>query len=172
MRHRAGRSLALALLAVLALVGCDTGGVAPTGPVATDAPTSSVSPLGEPELAVCDGIVRMTQGVTRLEGVRIRRGAAGSLETALDLVLEGQSLVLDYVPGRLRRQVRTLGFAVSNLIIAVEGFRTTNRIEAAAATIRRRTTALRRAIDQFRSQVGCPDPTSGAAPAGSVSPGG
>ena len=97
--------------------------------------------------------------MTRLEGIRLRRGASATLGSALELVLEGQRLVLDYAPGRMRPQVRTLGFAVTNLTIAVEGFRTTQRIEAAASTIRRRITSLRRAVDHFRSGVGCPGAT-------------
>jgi hypothetical protein len=102
----------------------------------------------------------MGEGVARLEGIRMRRGAANTLGSALDLVLEGQRLVLDYAPGRMRSQVRTLGFAVTNLTIAVEGFRTGDRLEAAAATIRKRTAALRRAIDHFRTGVGCPGATA------------
>ena len=160
MRHRAGRSLTLAVLALVIVAGCG-GGAAPTGPGATGAPTASVPPLGEAELAVCDGTLRMGDGVTRLERTRVRRGAGNDLASALDLVLEGQRLVLDYATGRMRRQVRTLGFAVTNLTIAVEGFRTADRLQAAASTIRRRTSGMRRAIDNFRSWVGCPAPVAG-----------
>jgi hypothetical protein len=102
----------------------------------------------------------MDDGVTRLEGIRLRRGASATLGSALELVLEGQRSVLDYAPGWMRPQVRTLGFAVTNLTIAVEGFRTTQRIEAAASTIRKRITSLSRAVDHFRSWVGCPGATA------------
>ena len=159
MRRRAVRSLTLVVLALVVVAGCG-GGAAPTGPGTTGAPTASVPPLGEAELAVCDGTVRMGDGVTRLERTRVRRGAGNDLGSALDLVLEGQRLVLDYATGRMRRQVRTLGFAVTNLTIAVEGFRTADRLEAAAATIRKRTAALRRAIDHFRTGVGCAGATA------------
>ena len=169
MRRRAGRSLTLAVLVLVVVAGCG-GGVAPTGPGTTGAPTASAPPLGEAELAVCDGTVRMDDGVTRLEGLRVRRGSANDLASALDLVLEGQRLVLDYAPGRMRRQVRTLGFAVTNLTIAVEGFRTADRLEAAASTIRRRTTAMRRALDSFRSWVGCSAPVAGPAGPAAATP--
>jgi hypothetical protein len=159
VRRRAGRSLVLAVLAAVVVTGCG-GGAAPTGPNTTDVPSPSVAPLSEAELAVCDGTVLMREGVARLERIRVRRGAGDSIVGALDLVLEGQRLVLDDTPGRLRQQARTLGFAVTNLTIAVEGFRTTDRMEAAAATIKRRTTALRKAIDTFRASVGCPGPTA------------
>jgi hypothetical protein len=170
--RRAGRSLILALLAIVAVVGCG-GGASPSGPTTTSgSPAASASPLGEAELAMCDGTVRMGDGVARLEGIRMRRGAGNTLGSALDLVLEGQRLVLDYAPGRLRSQVRTLGFAVTNLTIAVEGLRTADRVEAAAATIRKRTTALGRAIDHFRTVVGCPGATTAPAEAAaSVAPG-
>ena len=173
MGSRAGRWLTLVLFAVTVFAGCG-GGAAPTGPGTTDASTASAPALTEDELAVCDGTVRMGDGVTRLEGIRLRRGASGTLSNALELVLEGQRLVLDYAPGRIRPQVRTLGFAVTNLTIAVEGFRTTPRIEAAASTIRRRTTSLRRAIDNFRSWVGCPgaSPVPDASARPSLGPGG
>ena len=159
MGPRAGRSLTFVVLAVMAVAGCG-GGAAPTGPGTTDTSSPSAPALDEDELAVCDGTVRMSDGVTRLEGIRLRRGASNTLGSAVDLVLEGQQLVLDYAPGRMRPQVRTLGFAVTNLTIAVEGLRTAERVEAAASNIRRRITSLRKAVDHFRSWVGCPGATA------------
>jgi hypothetical protein len=104
--------------------------------------------------------------------MRVRRGSGGTLGHALDLVLEGQRLILDFAPARMRTRVRTLGFAVTNLTIAVEGFVTADRIEPAAATIKRRTTALRRALDSFRTWVGCPAANGSPAslPPGSAAP--
>ncbi len=175
MRRRAGRSLALVVIVAMAVLGCG-GGAAPTGPGATDVATSSAPALSDDERAVCDGTVRMGEAVRRLEGIRVRRGAASTLLSTLESLLEGQRLVLDHAPGRMRSQVRTLGFAVTNLTIAIEGFRTADRIEAAASTIRRRTTALSRAVERFRSWVGCPSPVPGAgvsvsAPPASADPG-
>jgi hypothetical protein len=169
VRRRTGRTLVLALVAAVGVVGCGGGATAPTDPGVTDSPTASARVLGEAELAVCDGTIRMGQGVTRLRQVRIRRGAADRLGSALDMVLEGQQLVLDYQPGRMRSRVRTLGFAVTNMTIALEDFRTTDRYDAAASNVKRRITALRRAIDSFRSWVGCPDPDPGGQAAAATS---
>jgi hypothetical protein len=143
------------------------GGSGTAGPGSTISPSSSAPVLTEDELAACDGTLRMAQGVAQLRSVRLRRGATGHLTSALDLITEGQRLVVDYAPGRMRTRVRTLGFAVTNLTIAVEDFRTTDRVDAAASNVKRRTTALRRAIDSFRTWVGCPGqaPSDGAADA-------
>lgn len=146
----------MVLLAVT-LVACG-GGSEPSFPAATSDPASSIPVLGEAELAVCDGTVRMAQGVARLRDIRARKGAEARLDAALSLVVEGQRLVLDYGTARMRTRVRTLGFAVTNMTIAVEDFRTTDRLEAAASNIKRRTTALRRSIESFRSWLGCPEP--------------
>lgn len=160
MTGRASGTAVLVLL-VATLVGCGSGS-APGGPVASADPSASMPVLGEAELAVCDGTVRMSEGVTRLRSVRVRRGAGNSLGGALDLVLEGQRLVEEYAPSRMRTRVRTLGFAVTNVVIAVEDFRTTDRQQAAASNIRRRTNALGHGIEGFREWVGCPDPEGGA----------
>jgi hypothetical protein len=160
------------VLLLAALLGCG-GGAVPGDPVTSADPSASAQVLGEAELAVCDGTIRMDQGVTRLRSVRLRRGAGGNLVGALDLVLEGQRLVEEYAPSRMRTRVRTLGFAVSNVVIAVEDFRTTDRQQVAASNIRRRTNALRRSIEGFREWVGCPDPGAGApARAPEATPGG
>jgi hypothetical protein len=156
--RRAGRSLTLAVLVAIAVSGCG-GGAAPSGSGPSQLPSASVPALTEADLAVCDGTVRMGEGVARLDGLRVRRQSINSIGGALDLVLEGQRLVLDYAPGRMRTRVRTLGFSVTNLVIAIEGLETADRVEAAVATIRRRTTALGRALDNFRTWVGCPSPT-------------
>jgi hypothetical protein len=137
------------------LTGCG-GGSGTSGPGSTVGPSSSAVVLDEDELAVCDGTLRMAQGASRLRSVRIRHGAADRLTSAMDLITEGQQLIVEYAPGPMRTRVRTLGFAVTNLVIAVEDFRTTDRIDAAATNVKRRTTALRRAIDTFRASVGCP----------------
>lgn len=154
MGGQAGRWVVLVLLAAI-IVACG-GGAAPSLPSATTDPSASVPVLGEAELAVCDGTVRMSQGVARIRDARVRRGADGRLESALGLVVEGQQLVLEYATRRMRARVRTLGFAVTNMTIAVEDFRTTDRVEAAASNIKRRATALRRSIESFRSWLGCP----------------
>jgi hypothetical protein len=165
VRRRAGRWLTLSLLAALLLVGCG-GAASPTTPQASVAPSASIAVLGEAELAVCDGTIRMGQGVTMLRETRLRRGAANRLTSGLDTVVEGQRLVLEYATARMRTRVRTLGFAVTNMTIAVEDYQTTDRLDAAASNIKRRTTALRRAVDSFRSWVGCPPPVADdAAPA-------
>jgi len=171
--RRVGRWLVVPLLAAT-LVGCG-GAATPSAPASSPGPSASAAALGEAELAVCDGTVRMAEGVTSLRSIRLRRGAETRLTSALDLVTEGQRLILDYAPGRMATRVRTLGFAVTNMTIAVEDFRTTDQLDAAAANVKRRTTALRRAIDAFRVWVGCPstasDPT-GASPSapGSADP--
>ncbi len=158
----------LIVLLVAALLGCG-GGAAPGEPVTSADPSASVPVLGEAELAMCDGTIRMDQGVTKLRSVRLRRGAGGSLVGALDMILEGQRLVEEYAPSRTRTRVRTLGFAVTNVVIAVEDFRTTDRQQVAASNIRRRTNALRRGIESFRAWAGCPDPDDAAgAPAASA----
>lgn len=149
----------LALLAIV-LVGCGDGSTTPSVPAPTGGPSASAPILGEAELAVCDGTTRMNQGVDELHQVRLRRGAGDSLTSALDRVVEGQRLVLEYATGRMRTRVRTLGFAVANITIAVEDFRTTDRYDEAAANIKRRTTALRRAVEAFRTWVGCPEDTT------------
>jgi hypothetical protein len=133
-----------------------------------------VPALTEADLAVCDGTVRMGQGVSRLERLRVRRQSINSIGGALDSVLEGHRLVVEFAPGRMRTRVRTLGFAVTNLTIGVEGLETSDRMDAAVALIKRRTTALRRAIDNFRSWVGCPSPTDRpvATPPATAEPGG
>lgn len=143
------------VLLVAVLAGCG-GGAAPAPTSTPPGPSASVPVLGEAELAVCDGTVRMDEGVRRLRSIRLRRGAGNSLVGALDLILEGQRLVGEYASSRMRARVRTLGFAVTNVVIAVEDFQTTDRQQVAASNIRRRTNALRRAIDTFREWVGCP----------------
>jgi hypothetical protein len=164
---RAGPGMLLALL-LWVLLGC--GGGAPGEATPSDQPSASAAVLSEAVLAVCDGTVRMTQGATALQRIRLRQGAAGQLGNALDLVVEGQQLVLDYAPSVLRTRVRSLGFAVTNITIAIEGFRTTNDLATAADTIRRRTTALRRAIDSFRVSVGCPAPGAARSRAAATEP--
>lgn len=154
---------------VAALAGCG-GGTAPIDPVATGGPSSSVPILGEAELAVCDGTIRMGQGVTALRAIRLRKDAGNHLGSALETVLEGQRLVSEYASGRMRARVRTLGFAVTNVTIAVEDYRTTDRFQAAASNVRRRTTALRRTLDSFRSWVGCPVPSAGGPTAATSGP--
>ena len=158
MGVRAARWLVLSLLAALVLVGCGGSG-GPTAPGSSVAPSASAAVLGEAELAVCDGTTRIGEGVTHLRSIRLRRGAADRLGAALDMVVEGQRLIVEYATSRMRTRVRSLGFAVSNITIAVEDFQTTDRVEAAASNVKRRTTALRRAVDGFRSWVGCPGAT-------------
>jgi hypothetical protein len=152
-RARGGVLLALLALAVL---GCG-GGASPSGPVATGGPSSSVPALGEAELAVCDGTVRMSEGVARIREIRLRRGAEARVASAFELVAEGQALVTDYAPLGMRTRARSLGFAVTNLSIAIEDLHTTDRVDAAVSNIKRRTTALRRSIEGFRTWVGCPE---------------
>lgn len=157
-RHARRWVLVTPLLATV--VGCG-GGAAPATPAPTIDPSASATPaLGEAELAVCDGAARMSDGVTMIRTIRLRKGADGRLASALDLVGEGQRLVLDFAPARMYVRVRTLGFAVTNLTIAVEDLQTTDRLDAAVSNVKRRTTALRRAIDGFRAWVGCPGPTA------------
>jgi hypothetical protein len=167
--RRAVRWWLLPLLAVATLVAC--GGATPSAPVASLLPSASSPVLGQAELTVCDGTVQMRDGVTHLRQVRLRRGAADQLGVALDIVVEGQRLVTDAATTRMRTRVRTLGFAVSNMVIAVEDVRTTDRIDAAASNLRRRTTALRRAIDSFRDWVGCPAPGGTNEADGTTAPG-
>lgn len=162
MGGQAGRVVVLTLL-ISVLAGCG-GGAAPAEPTATSGPSSTAPVLGEAELAVCDGTIRMSQGVAILRAIRLRRGAGDDLAGALETILEGQRLVLDYASSRMRTRVRTLGFAVTNVTLAVEDFRTTGHRGTAASNIKRRTTALRRAIETFRSWVGCPDPTTDGPP--------
>jgi len=164
----------VAPLLAASVIGCG-GGAAPSVPLPTADPSASIPVLGEAELAVCDGVARMTEGVERFRTTRLRKGADARLSGALDLVTEGQRIVIDFAPTRMYTRVRTLGFAVTNMTIAVEDFGTTDRLDAAASNIKRRTTALRRAVDGFRTWVGCPDPTiDDAAPepsaSGSVQP--
>lgn len=155
MAGRARGGVALTLL-VLSVLGCG-GGASPSGPVGTSGPSASLPILGEAELAVCDGTLRMSEGVARIREIRLRRGAEARVADAFDLVAEGQALVTDYASSRMRTRARTLGFAVTNLAIAVEDLHTTNRVDAAISNIKRRTTALRRSIEGFRTWVGCPD---------------
>jgi hypothetical protein len=156
VRRRAGWWLLLCLSAVLVVTGCG-GGASPSPTAAPGDPMASMSPLSDDDLAVCDGTVRMVEGVGRLRAVRVRRGAADQLARALERVVEGQQLVLEYASGAMRTRVRSLGFAVANVTIAIEDLRTTDRYEAAATNVRRRITALRRAVESFRSWLGCPE---------------
>lgn len=155
MGRRARGGVVLTLIAV-SVVGCG-GGASPSGPATTVGPSASVPVLGEAELAVCDGTLRMAEGVARIREIRLGRAATARVANAFDLVVEGQALVTEYAPSRMRTRARTLGFAVTNLAIAVEDLRTTNRVDAAVSNIRRRTTALRRSLEGFRTWVGCTD---------------
>jgi hypothetical protein len=137
--------------------GCG-GAVTPTPSQHPEDPAASTLPLTDDDLAVCDGTIRMDQGATRMRQVRLSQAAVDRLQRGLDLVTEGQALVLQYASDRMVARVRTLGFAVTNATIAIEDLRTTERVDASVTNVKRRTVALRRSIDSFRSWLGCPPP--------------
>lgn len=159
----------------LALVGCSGSG----SPVT---PAPSLGPIGSPmgsldpgDVGVCEATLTMEHGLERVASVKLRGDARGRLDQALQSVLTGNDALLQRAPYTMRTRLRTFGLAVTNLTLAVEDFRTTNRIDIAATNVRKATTQLTKAIDSFQRWLGCdalvmPTPPADASPSPSLVP--
>lgn len=169
-----GRVLAclLAMSLAVTLAGCGSSG-APASPVASasvGSPDPSASPvpsLDVEDIAVCQATRKMEDGLVRLRAVKLRQGARNRLDQALQSILTGHDAVLLHAQRDMRARLRTLGLAVTNMTLAVEDFRTTNRIDVAAANVRRSGTQLVRAVDSFQRWLGCDSMVLPSAPPGS-----
>ena len=145
------------LVVVLTLVVVACG-----GPSAPTRPTGSVDPSASPlasldpdAVAVCEDMLLMDDGLVRVQNVKLRAGARGRLDQALQSVLTGQDALVQHASNQMSTRLRTLGLAINNLVIAVEDFRTTIHLDVAAVNVRRATTQLRKAGDSFQRWVGC-----------------
>jgi hypothetical protein len=145
------------LVALLTLVLMACGGDAPpAGPAGSYGPsTSPMASLDPDAIGVCEAMLMMEAGLARVQAVKLRAGARRRLDQAVQSVLTGQDALLQRAPYRMRTRLRTLGIAVTNLVLAVEDFRTTVRLDVAAVNVRRASTQLRKAIDSFQRWVGC-----------------
>ena len=162
----------LAMLLVVVLAGCGSGG-APTSPVASttvgslDPSASPLPSLDIEDIAVCQATLRMEDGLVRLRAVKLRQGARNRLEQAHQSILTGYDALLLHAQRDMRTRLRTLGLAITNIALAVEDFRTTDRIDVAAANVRRASTQLGKAIDSFQRWLGCDSMVLPSEPPGS-----
>ncbi len=166
--------LSMSLL-MLVVVGCG-GSASPVTPApslgATGSPMGSLDPA---DVGVCEATLTMEHGLERVAAVKLRGGARGRLDQALQSVLTGNDALLQRAPYTMRTRLRTFGLVVTNLTLAVEDFRTTNRIDIAATNVRKATAQLAKAIDSFQRWLGCdaivmPTPPPDASPSPSLVP--
>ena len=145
------------LVALLTLVLMACGGAAPpAGPAGSSGPsTSPLASLGPDEIGVCEAMLVMEAGLARVQTVKLRAGARHRLDQAVQSVLTGQDALLQRAPYWMRTRLRTLGIAVTNLVLAVEDFRTTIHLDVAAVNVKRASTQLRKSINSFQRWVGC-----------------
>lgn|GEM_PF-2918121 len=165
-------SCLLAILLAVVLAGCGAGG-APTGSVASvtvGSPDPSASPqpsLDVEDIAVCQATLKMEDGLVRLRAVKLRQGAQNRLEQAHQSILTGYDALLLHAQRDMRTRLRTLGLALTNMALAVEDLRTTDRIDVAAANVRRASNQLGKAIDSFQGWLGCDSMVLPSEPPGS-----
>lgn len=145
----------LVTLMTLVLVAC-SGAPPPAGPPGSTGPSASpLASLDPDETAVCEAMLVMEDGLHRVQAVKLRAGARHRLDQALQSVLTGQDALVQSAPLRMRTRLRTLGLAITNLVIADEDFQTTIHLDVAAVNVKRAGTQLRKAIDSFQRYVGC-----------------
>lgn len=165
----------LVALLTLVLVGC-SGTAGPADPSGSLGPSASpLASLDPDEILVCGAMLVMESGLARVQSVKLRAGARNRLDQAVQSVLTGQDALLQAATYRMRTRIRTLGIAITNLVLAAEDFRTTIHLSAAAANVKRASKDLRKAIDSFQRWVGCgalvlPTATPEASPSPSLVP--
>ncbi len=116
----------LVSLLTLVLVACGGPGDAGTTELAPSIRAASpLASLDPDDVAVCEAMLVMEDGLHRVQAVKLRAGARHRLDQALQSVLTGQDAVLQNATLRMRTRLRTLGLAITNLVLAVEDFRTT-----------------------------------------------
>ena len=137
MRHRARVSVAgpgaarrRAVAGLLAAVRRPT-----TRAPAPRLPPRSLGPGSRTTLAVCEATVAMEDGLTASGGKA--QGCARGIGPAWSSAIgprcsRASDCARQRAPLRMRTRLRTLGLAVTNLTLAVEDFRTTDSIDAAA----------------------------------------
>jgi len=148
------------------MVGC-AGGTPPTPSPSVVPGTSPAASLRTSELGVCEATSTMDDGLTRLQAITLRRTSRRRLDQALEHILTGQDVLRQRATYRMGSRIRTLGIAVTNLILAVEDFQTTTRYDLAAANVRRSANAMGKAVRSFERWVGCdamPEPVSVPSP--------
>ena len=163
-----GRLLAWLLVTVLTfgLVACGGGAAPSSSPASTGPDASPLASLDPQDVLVCEATLLMESGLDRVRAVKLRRGARNRLDQALQSVLTGQDALLQRATYRMRTRLRTLGIAVTNLTLAVEDFRTTIHLDVAATNVRRASTQLGKAIDNFQKWLGCGAMVRPSAPPG------
>ena len=150
-----GRGWLLISLLTLVMVACSGPGT-PTRPTGSlDPGASPLASLDPDDIAVCEAMLVMEDGLHRVQAVKLRAGARHRLDQALQSVLTGQDALLQNASLRMRTRLRTLGIAITNLVLAVEDFRTTIHLDVAASNVKRSSSQLRKAIDTFQRFVGC-----------------
>ncbi|MCY7417607.1 MAG: hypothetical protein LH650_03765, partial [Chloroflexi bacterium] len=115
----------------------------------------------------CQASLKMADWLVHFRAGKLRQGARNRLEQAHQSILTGYDAVLLHAQRDMRTRLRTLGLAVRNMALAVEDFRTTDRIDVAAANARRASTQLGKAIDSFQRWLGCDSMVLPSEPPGS-----
>ena len=132
----------LLVAVVLALAGCGGGSNASPSPNASDdspyasgetpGPTLNVDPQ------VCDAMRSLAAAVAAVKAVKLGRTTRDDLLVAFGNVSVAMEDVRRFAPDALRARVRTLGYAVTDLGLSVEDYRTTDRPDLAAPDIDRK----------------------------------
>jgi hypothetical protein len=138
-------------IAVAVMAGC-----AAQGPTDSPSPAGSASPTARPRpTELCAAIGQLQEDIGDFRQLRFRSGNAGLMALRHASIEFSYEAVADLAPPGRAALVNALGDAVTTLGLAVEDYRTTDRLSAAEAYVRRSTDALARATRALKNAVRC-----------------
>lgn len=168
--RRALPVLLSALVTGILVAGCEPGGG--PGPQRTIDP--SASPIIDTEDEFCAALDELESEHERLRQIRLRPGNRQALDDRYDELDLAWDDVRRVAPRGMEVQIRAMDWAVIDLGLAIEDYRTTNRPDDAAAHVLRRDIGFDRAIARLRARTDCapwaPTPRPRVTPSPSAAP--
>jgi hypothetical protein len=159
-RQPTGGLKALLVIVLMALAGCGGGSSASPGPASSDdypyasgetpGPTLNVDPQ------LCAAMHNLGVAVAGVKAVKLKPTTRDDLEVAFGNVNVAMDDVWRFAPDLLNARVRTLGYAVVDLGLAVEDFRTTDHLTQAGPDIDRKGSVVEKALRGLRVATTCP----------------
>ena len=154
------RAASLVALLLLGLVACGSGPASSPTPVASDASPDPSGGVPGPTFTVdpqlCEAMRNLATAVASVKAVKLKTSTRDDLGVAFDNVGVAMDDIQRFAPDALIAQVRTLSYAVTDLGLSVEDYRTTDHPDQAAPAIDRKGVTVEKVLRSLHAATSCP----------------